>query len=311
VERADFRYGNDAATVRDRIASGRFKALVICDLSDTACMRTFESELGSHLKAFVAAGGSALFPTSEGLLLLETLQTLFQVPWRRSGYYRTTWGVPPERAARVAELFGAEATPSFTAKACCLRNAGADACFGVTPESEHESLSLSASPPPARRDAVSVTSPEGLEEDFDVCVAVEEVGDSGGNIAFFGDVNAEYATCVLVAALCQKAVSSSDDDDGTPAVLADVTVSDVHALSDDEFDKVKDLKSRGNDAFRAGDLDEARELYETALSQVRRDTPRDARCAARNEGRFAVERCRVFVAPLRLRTSRDLCEPRP
>ena len=259
VERVDFGYGEKWAAAQEKLKEGAYSVMVICDLSEQDVMTSFESYLGPLLTAFVERGGWALFPTTEGSMIQKTLQRLFKTPWRGSGYYRTTWGVPPEAAERVAELFGTE-TPSYSAKATSIRNAGPDACFGVTTESRHESLAmrLAGETDASRKDAVSITSPEGLEEDFDVSIACRDVG--RGKIAFFGDVNAEFETCLLIASFCRRGSELPSID------LADVIVTDRHLLSDMKMTTVGHVKGKGNDAFKRSDFEKALTYYKEALA---------------------------------------------
>ena len=72
----------NAEEVKSEIMSGKYGAVVVCDLSaHPTAHRWLQIHLGKELKAFVRCGGLVAFPTSEGLLLQPTLNKLFGTTW--------------------------------------------------------------------------------------------------------------------------------------------------------------------------------------------------------------------------------------
>jgi hypothetical protein len=75
---------------QDEIRSGKYHAIVVVDYSNPDQVKKFERDFGKLLQNFAHKGGVVAFPSSEGLIVL-TLQTYFDVDWKFSNYYRTTW----------------------------------------------------------------------------------------------------------------------------------------------------------------------------------------------------------------------------
>ena len=81
VERRNFDHAGDAravASCQEAIASGRFHAVVVVDLSASEIVGAFETYLGGLLQEFARKGGAVAFTSSEGQLLPPTLNR-----WRR------------------------------------------------------------------------------------------------------------------------------------------------------------------------------------------------------------------------------------
>mmetsp|Transcript_1500 Transcript_1500/g.2204 ORF Transcript_1500/g.2204 Transcript_1500/m.2204 type:complete len:314 (+) Transcript_1500:145-1086(+) len=250
IERVNYDYGKGKELVKERILCNKeLKALIVCDLSDTdTSMLNFVTDLGELVLEFTKRGGWVLFPTSEGGCLVDrVLKNLFSVPWTSKGYYRSTWDVPPEQKERVLSLFGQD-TPlaPYSAKCCTIRNAENHACYGASPDSRHESLSMvmSGNLDASRKESNSVTAPEGLEANFDVICCAADIG--LGKVAYFGDVNAEYQTCFLIASMVRTATNSTLD-----ISLDSITLSnkDPLALNSTDFGTILSLKEQGNQQF--------------------------------------------------------------
>lgn len=211
----DYDDGAGKAKIIEELDSGRHRATIVCDLS--VQQSEFKLFLGTAVKRFADNGGRVAFPTTEGLLLLPVLKALFSVPWKEGSYYRSTWAARPSAAAAVDAAFPIKrflpdhkmaSEISFSAKACSYLNVpAADRCFGVTADSEHESLSmmLAGERKPALGEP-SEAEPEGPSEESNVSVAKRRFGT--GEICFFGDVNCESTTKELVMAFCLAGGSS-------------------------------------------------------------------------------------------------------
>lgn len=206
----DFGYGANPGPVISALDSGDHSAAIVCDLSTE--QSKFMALLGTAVKRFVYdRAGRLAFPTTEGLLLNPVLKALFEVPWTEAAYYRTTWGPRPDTAARMDETFPIrkflpEATAAsaltYSAKACSYLNVPKeDRCYGVTEDSQHESLSMAMAGAPAPGVGErTAEDPYGESEKSHVSVAMRKCGD--GKICYFGDVNAEKSTTNLVIAFC-------------------------------------------------------------------------------------------------------------
>eukprot|EP00978_Attheya_sp_CCMP212_P022775 scaffold68492_cov52-Attheya_sp.AAC.3 len=129
---------------REEIESGRYHAIVVVDYSNEDQFEAFENDLGSHLAQFTAAGGVIAFPSSEGLLV-STLKKLFDVKWRVSAYFRTTWGPCKENETAINYSFGngnlsRRVIHPYSAKSVSLRGVPPhERCFGVMADSKTQS----------------------------------------------------------------------------------------------------------------------------------------------------------------------------
>lgn len=204
----NFDYGGNPRAVVRALDSGDHSAAIVCDLSTE--QGKFSALLGTALKRFVfERAGRVAFPTTEGLLLNPVLKALFDVPWTEAAYYRTTWAPRPDAAARLDETFPIrrflpEGTPAstlkYSAKACSYLDVPKeDRCYGVTEESEHESLAMWGALTPSVGESTA-EEPQGKSEKSHVSVAMRQYG--AGKICYFGDVNCEQATADLVFAFC-------------------------------------------------------------------------------------------------------------
>tara|TARA_B100000780_G_C21085209_1_gene437150 strand:- start:252 stop:1454 length:1203 start_codon:yes stop_codon:yes gene_type:complete len=187
-----------ARACQEAIMSGKYHAIVVCDL----CLRDlleepecyFERLLGSRLQAFARAGGQVAFPTSDGLLLanMKMLNRMFDVTWAACAYSAESWGPLPALATSV---FAAPATaPVEYTKASTL--------CGVPPE-ERICGAVQG----------ELTIGEGgdfeMHEDFEAwslrqgaSAAVHVYG--SGSIAYFGDTNCSMHNPPVVAAYCRS-----------------------------------------------------------------------------------------------------------
>ncbi|KAL1523060.1 hypothetical protein AB1Y20_018020 [Prymnesium parvum] len=213
------------AACRAEIDSGKYDAVVVVDL---ACEHAkFEAAFGASLAAFVRAGGRVAFPSSEGMMLQPTLRRLFGTAWEPSGYYRSSWCVAEENRAHVAATFGEGNLAAFSAKATSVRNVPPhERCFGVSRPAEGAA-------------------------DYDVCVATHQCA-GGGWVGFFGDVNCEARTALLVAAFLLSSAAASP-----PSGHARVASS--------AFDAAMAAKARGNAHFNANRPAPALAAYDEAL----------------------------------------------
>jgi len=223
---------------------------VVVDLS--CHFDRFNADLGVLLQDFVSAGGVVAFPSSESNC--STLQQFFNVQWKTSSYYRTTWGpCMKDNKTNINNSFGngdlsGHVMKEYSAKAVSLNNVPPhERCFGVTDNSATQSLV----PMMSGRD-VSRNSNDDDDDDYDIVVAMHEYGK--GVIAYFGDVNGEDQTLWLVASFVESR---------SPQCPIDC----FSALTETEFSEALRLKEKGNDAFKNGQLDEAITCYDTALGK--------------------------------------------
>ena len=194
----NFEYGESVeavdacvAAIRDLRSSPLRNSVVIADLSSD--FDAFQRLLGPPLQSYAQAGGRVAFLSCEGLLLQPVLARLFGTRWRSSSYHRTTWY--PAAAARGAldsTFTGMIEAAPFSAKACSVKGVPPEErLFIATRESRTQSLV-----PAMAGNAV------GAGEDPEVCVAVRKYG--LGSIAYFGDVNMESETAMLVEGYCRR-----------------------------------------------------------------------------------------------------------
>ena len=259
VTRVNFHYGERADAVRtcqQELLSGVYSSVIVSDLSCE--FEAFQQQLGVYLQAFVRLGGAVAFLSGEGGQLQSTLQALFQTIWTPASYFRSTWGVAAENTAAVTKRFGDSS--SFSVKASTVRNVPvSERCFGTTPTSRHESLSMRM----MKGGAVPVgrggpqdpgDNPDvPIDPDYDIVVAVHQY--HSGEIAWFGDVNCEIETVHQVVRFCERC---------GPAKPVDM--SSFSSLSASEFDSVVALKATGNDAFKQGNFAGATASYAAALA---------------------------------------------
>jgi hypothetical protein len=270
VTRVDFCWGEDPAKIQrcqTELLSGKYCSVIIADLAHK--FATFRQHLGEHLQVFVRGGGAAAFITSEGGQLQETLRVLFDTTWTSAGYFRSTFGSAVENGARVAELFGSALQQPFSVKASTIRNVPlAERCFGVTPYSQHESLSMQLH---GFGGAVGRGGPQDpgddpdvpIYTDYDVVVAVHQCG--SGQVAYFGDVNCEDPTTRQVAAFCARCAPVQPVDMSAVSRLMDQRVEQAAALTEIEFETVTTLKTSGNASFKSADWVAASQSYAAAL----------------------------------------------
>lgn len=268
IDRIDLKHGEQLEAIEsfrtELCQRWRHRAVILADIVTNH--EVIVEQLGPALKSYVADGGRLALLGCEGVLMGPILQ-LFDLPWRSDAYYRTTWGTRESNHRMLNEVYfpatigtlHKDTPPSkkrFSAKSCSLQGVREEhRCYGVTKDSEHESLSmllqghLSAAP----MDSSSVMFPEeGPSEESDVSVAVCQYGK--GFIAYFGDVNCEVPTIEQCMSFCIG-----------PGVLA--STQDILLLSE-KASKMKTRRANGGKCFSDGKLDEALNLYEAALSEV-------------------------------------------
>lgn len=209
VTELDYAYGEDRSAVSKinaALRARRHHSVIVCDLS--AFQDEFVQHFGDAIRQFVHASGRVAFPTCEGLLLQSVLEELFSVQWKGETYGRIYWRAPDGSAANVDAMFPLHSLHSgkvkaselqYSAKACSYSNVPPhEACFGNSGEG-HSVFPL--------LNFVHAARPDDLEGMFKYSVAVHDYG--SGSIAYFGDVNAEPATCDLIAAYCMADVEAS------------------------------------------------------------------------------------------------------
>lgn len=158
VHRVLFPSENDMESVSREIRlirelkSGLYKAVIVFDLNwEQNC---FLELLGPALCRFVKfRAGHVAFPTTGDIAVLPALVELFNVPWVSAECYRNTWGTWQSSAATVDRKFPItrfvpNSVPSsqfrLSGTAFTLLNVPAtDRCFGVTKDSEYDSLFIS------------------------------------------------------------------------------------------------------------------------------------------------------------------------
>jgi tetratricopeptide (TPR) repeat protein len=235
------------------LCSGLFHAVILADASGETALRVLEQDIGPHLLSFVLAGGALAVTSCDASQVLGTLQRLFGVAWQRGGYYRTTWHPVADNASVAAECFPrAVATAPFSAKAVAVRGVPErERLFSST----RDSVSQSLVPFMAGRSVGKHTdgdSVAGAIEDFDVSVAVAEMGGHGGCVALFCDINMEVATVLQVLGFCSRRGAR---------IPPDATAK----LEDSEYSRAMELKGSGNAAFGKGEYDRALGLYREGL----------------------------------------------
>ena len=239
---------------RRAIASGRFHAIVLSDLSENhQAVPAVESALGTALQSFARGGGAIAVTTCDAAMALPMLQRLFGVVWAMGGYYRTTWAPARENADGVARTFAGElATAPFSAKAHAVRQVPEhERMYGTTPRSRTQSLVpfMAGQDVGMREDADSVTS--GAAEDYDVVVAKHAYGK--GSLALFCDINMEAATVQRVLSYCRQCSL-----DAPPDAVA--------CLDESTYAAALAHKAEGNGAFAAQNFASAAAAYEAALA---------------------------------------------
>ena len=234
---------------RQEIESGKYHAIVVVDYSNDDLYEQFEQDLGDLLREFVAAGGVCAFPSSEGLLV-STLQKLFDVTWRVSGYYRTTFGPCKENELAINYSFGngdlsRAIIKDYSAKGVTLRGVPPhERCFGVTSESRTQSVV-----PDAAGKGVSGKSDDG---EYDIIFAMNNYGK--GTIAYFGDVHGENETLWLVSSFVESRAPR-------------LPIDNLASIEETAFDAGRKLKEEGNEAFQHGKFDEVEAFYKAAIEK--------------------------------------------
>lgn len=239
------------------IESGFYHGIVVVDYSNQDESQEFEDTFGLHLQKFVQNGGVVAFPSSEGLLV-STLSKLFETTWTTSNYYRTTWGPCPENECLINYSFGngnlaRRVIGPYSAKGVSLRNVPVqERCFGVTCDSRTQSLvPMMAGRDVSRPDDPDSVAASELEPDYDVLVAMHDYGK--GCIAYFGDVNCEERTTLLVEAFITSRCPQK-------------SIDCFAALDCEAFAKVQEYKEQGNACFNNGQLQDAIEFYDKAVA---------------------------------------------
>jgi len=212
------------------------KAAIIPDFSATEFLEVAGPAFTYPLLAFVNEGGRLCFPVCEGLPLLEFLQGMFQVTWRPSAIYKSSFGAMESHGPALDAAFpGLEGAAGlrFTARAHSYRGVPVEErCFGVMPDSVRMTI----------MGAEDDIKPTG--DDYDVCVATHAFGK--GRILYIGDEGGEPASCELAAAFCLAAV--------TP-------------ISEENFTNALRGKAEGNSLFTAEEYNEAAARYSEAIAE--------------------------------------------
>ena len=232
--------------------------MIVCDLSQK--FEAFARLVGGAVREFAENGGRVAFLSAEAHLLnTNILKPLFDVDWRNSGYYRTTWGM-----TGVVDVFASSPVDTpYSAKACSWRGVPkGERCLGVVPGSRHESLAMILH---------GHTDAGPGEGDYDVAVATKQIGT--GRILVCGDVNLEVGTCRLVLAFCRAALADvhgptpSRRTTSTPAAAPTSTTPTTSPASTGGK-KRKRRRARGPDQQAKQRLHAPAKLVPTARSRV-------------------------------------------
>ena len=191
--RVDFHSGrqNNAKACLSALDSGAFHGVIVCDLSHH--FEDFQASLGKSLRDFSHAGGCVAFSTSEGLQLAPFLGQMFGTEWKAGGYDRQTWQRSRDNKQIVDVNFSTNSVASYSAKAASLKNVPTNECMYVSEGGSANNTMFGRT----------------------VGVAVHDIGSAGGSIAYFGDVNMEEATALLllsyVSRRCIGSLAASND----------------------------------------------------------------------------------------------------
>ena len=194
ITRCDFSWGRDKGKVNEIIAelrSGKYCVVVVSNLSEISSQRhisSFERSLSLSLKAFVAKGGSIAFPTCELGVLLPYVNRMFNTNYVSGGYYRSKYRASAPNLNTVNTYFGGLCgSMSYSAKTLHLNNVPqSERCFCVFSDESYSGGGGGGG-----------GGGEG-DDDCETGVVLHHVGDNGGSIALFGDVNCETETSLLV-----------------------------------------------------------------------------------------------------------------
>ena len=80
-----------ADEILNAICSGRYRAIVVADLSNSSQFDDFEATFGTQLQEFVRKGGYLAMASIELMQMCDVVNRLFETTWRGSNYYRTQW----------------------------------------------------------------------------------------------------------------------------------------------------------------------------------------------------------------------------
>lgn len=163
----------------------------------------FKAVIGPALVEYVENGGRVAFPTTEGGQLVEVLKELFGVISEWQQYGRDHYGPPEGRSAAVDEIFlvkrlqhGKKLASEmvFSVNCTSLTNVPAvEQFFGNVPRPDTKYV-------PDEEDEPEKMVDDESQKMYMYSVAVAKYGP--GKVAYFGDDNAEQATCDLIAAYC-------------------------------------------------------------------------------------------------------------
>jgi len=205
--------------------SDAFHAVIVCDLSNSDIFSDFIDALGPGLCTFANEGGCVAFPTSEGLQLADqVLPMLFGTSWKSANYRRQTFTKVLDNQVALGLNFSSSCTTSYNAKTCSLRSV------------------------PLNESMYSINGTTG--PNVEVGIAVHGMGTNGGSIAYFGDVNMEPATALLLLSYVSRRCK------GSFAAKNDPKLWFVEMMSE---------KQSGNQAFRVKKFSAAIQHYKAAI----------------------------------------------
>ena len=259
---ADFRYGQNASTVKKLIQSQPWNAIIISDLSHEH--NAFVSALGKVLRDYTFQGGRVAFASSDGQNLIPVLKELFDVPWRRHKQLKepVSFLQAPIAEATIAEVIGKDIDDTLhnvknhqAIKSSTFSNVPqSDAVFvsDVVNDSDKKSVFVNESSGFDRKIFPEMGKQDQSSEKplNNVLVAVRRFGK--GVIAYFGDEECTEPLSQLLALFCLVPRADDGNDNADTRLKLGI-----------------EAKEKGNAKFKNGKIQEALSFYEAAERHMR------------------------------------------
>jgi tetratricopeptide (TPR) repeat protein len=238
--------------VEQALQSGKFHALVVADLN--AYFDELIDNFGTILQRFCRDGGAIALTASEMSGMLSAICTkLFDTTWLAGDYLSSTWVMASENE-RIPDYWGEEnLVTSFSGQFVSLLNVPKqERIYGVDPSQRGMQLPNTQQQQQQQQQQAQEEMKidvEAMEDDYNVCVAVHNY--YKGCVGFLGDVNLDKPE------LLERFLQFSSP---TKPIEA------FSRLSKETFDRVKNLKKKGNDAFVETKYEAAIEAYQKAIA---------------------------------------------